>query len=214
MLPKIETDPSMHLRQMAYSLLANLFLYPGRERLLDLQLTAKVMLANSTWQESSFSPSFEGLLTCLLGVDLESDYRAIINEYNRLFNIRPKAPLHETYYLDNEGSIRGLQTARLDSEYLEAGLRVSTELNELPDHIAVELEFMSFLCSQENQATLAKDATHYRMRQRSFMDAHLARWFPKMAHRVKQAEPEHLYALVVQTVYAYLLSELDYLGIR
>jgi TorA maturation chaperone TorD len=137
-----------------------------------------------------------------------------LNEYNRLFLIRPKAPLHETYYLDTEGPFRGLLTARLEGEYLQAGLTVSSELNELPDHIAVELEFMSFFSSQEVQAELAKEALHYRQCQRSFMETHLARWFPKMAHRVKKAEPKQIYSLVVQATYAYLLSELEYLGIR
>ncbi len=210
-----ETVSLLPLRQMAYKLFAGLFLYPERGRLERIQSAAGEILSSTVWQGYPFSSSLENLLNGIADLALEEERRAIVNEYNRLFLIRPKAPPHETYYTDTDGQFRGLMTADLVDEYRQAGLMTSPELNELPDHVSVEMEFLYFLCNQELQALAAgrvQDAERYRQSQCAFLEAHLARWFPKLVRRVKDAQPEHLYHLVLQAAYDFLLHELNYLG--
>ncbi len=209
------TEEILFLRQIRYRLFAGLFLYPEYNRLAELQEAASALLAGEIEHEYPFSASLESLLKQLAETDLK-DSRTIINEYNRLFLIRPKAPPHETVYTNPEGQLRGMLTAQLEERYLEAGLVISPELNELPDHISVELEFMAFLCMKEAEARLANEnnvAIHFRALQESFMRQHLVRWFPKFAQRIKESEPGSIYHFLLPAVYSYLRHELGVLGL-
>ncbi len=212
---KVSETKILEFRWLTYRLLASLFLYPDKERLAGLQIAAKVLMEDSIWDGFLSQETLEDLLNQLIDTDLKNG-RPIINEYNRLFLIRPKAQPHETVYTDPEGQMRGMLTAQLEERYLEAGLVISPELNELPDHISVELEFMAFLCMKEVDARLANEdkvAIHFRALQESFMRQHLVRWFPKFAQRIKESEPGSIYHFLLPAVYNYLRHELGVLGL-
>ena len=211
---KVSETKILELRWLTYRLLASLFLYPDKERLAGLQMAAKVLMENPIWEEISSQETLEVLLNQLIETDLKNE-RPIINEYNRLFLIRPKAPPHETIYTNPEGQMRGMLTVRLEQKYLEAGLAISPELNELPDHISVELEFMAYLCMKEAEARQTNDdveADHFHVLQEMFMGQHLARWFPKFAQRFKESEPGSIYQFLLPAVYGFLRNELGALG--
>ncbi|MEE9599708.1 MAG: molecular chaperone TorD family protein, partial [Anaerolineales bacterium] len=99
-----------------------------------------------------------------------------------------------------------------------AGLAVSPEMNELPDHVAVQLEFMSFLCEKELIALQNNDQkvlADSQQEQRRFLRDHLARWFPQFAKKaLEEADRDSFYRQVVETTYAFLYNELDVLDIR
>jgi DMSO reductase family type II enzyme chaperone len=205
-------EENLFLRQICYRIFASLFLYPEQSRLIEIRRATTVLISES-WQ---FSAAVGSLINQLSEIDLNLG-RAMVNEYNRLFLIRPKAPPYETIYTDAEGQMRGLHTAQLEGVYLNAGLEISSELNELPDHISVELEFMAYLCMKESEAHAANEeleATHFRDLQRSFMGQHLARWFPSFAKRIKEADPGSIYQYLLPAVYEFLRKELDLLGLR
>jgi TorA maturation chaperone TorD len=209
-------EEKLLLRQVAYRLFASLFLYPEYNRLAELQDAASTLLSSGNGEWYPFSETLNSLLIQLVEADLENE-RSIINEYNRLFQIRPKAPPHETFYTNAEGQLRGLLTAQLEEKYLLTGLEISPELNELPDHISVELEFMAYLCMKEAEAIQTHDeveANRLRDKQISFMRQHLARWFPKFAQRINEAEPVMIYQYLLPAVYGFLRYELDELGLR
>ncbi len=200
------------LRVIGYRLFASLFLYPSRERLAALQAAAEELLSSDIWGGYPFSASLGELLRHLVELDLEED-QPVINEYNRLYSIRPLAPPYETFYLDSEGQLRGMLVADLESIYLQAGLAISPELNELPDHVSVELEFMAFLCLQEAEAWRAgqdERARRYRSLQKSFMRQHLARWFPLFSRRAKEAAPRNLYSALLPAVFRFLRYDLEH----
>lgn len=205
-------EENLLLRQVCYRLFASLFLYPEHKRLVEIQNAAS-FLTDESWQ---FSAEVKSLITQLAEIDPRNG-RAIINEYNRLFLIRPKAPPYETIYTDAEGQMRGLLTAQLEQKYLNAGLAISPELNELPDHISVELEFIAYLCMKELEAHKANEvveANHFRELQISFMGKHLSRWFPSFAKRIKEADPGSIYQHLLLAAYEFLRDELDLLGLR
>jgi TorA maturation chaperone TorD len=209
-------EENLLLRQVCYRIFASLFLYPESNRLAALQDAASALLTSETEQGHSVSAEMESLLKHLTETKLENT-RTIINEYNRLFLIRPKAPPYETIYIDPEGQLRGKLTARLDEVYLQAGLTISPELGELPDHISVELEFMAYLCMKEAEGHTANEvfeATNFRNLQISFIGQHLARWFPQFAKRIKEANPGSIYQYLLPAAYEFLRNELDLLGLR
>ncbi len=105
----------------------------------------------------------------------------------------------------------------LEAEYATASLALSASLQDMPDHITVEMEFISFLCAKEVQARETAneaDNVQARIQQRAFLNEHLVRWFPQFARRVTDATPESLYSLITTTTYAFLRHDLEILGLR
>lgn len=199
-------------RQALYRLFCSVFLYPDEEMLVDLQIGVKELLNSSDyWNEYAFAENLRQLISNIINLDL-NDRKPLVNEYNRLFLIKPKAPPYETTYLKYPGKSDGMIGADLSGIYGSAGLVVSPELNELPDHIAVQLEFMSFLCEKESTALQEDnqpDLIAAQQEQRSFLKNHLARWFPKFAKKVlEEANSELLYRQVVETTFGFLRNEL------
>jgi TorA maturation chaperone TorD len=77
------------------------------------------------------------------------------------------------------GLVMGPSTVDLVRRYGEAGLTVSKNFRDLPDHIAVELEFMYYLCAKESELTSGKrsdEVEEWRKRQREFVRDHLRPW--------------------------------------
>ncbi len=205
------------LRQALYRLFGALFLYADADRLAKLRAAAGgLRQEGNLWGEAAFSSPLQELLEVLSQLTGETTGR-IEEEYVRLFLAKPAAPPYESYYLDPEGQSRARIANQLEREYAQAGLALSPALKDLPDHIAVELEFMSFLCGQEAEAWEAEaleGGTRARERQRSFLGQHLGRWFPAFARRVREAAPGGLYAVVAEVAYAFLRHELDHLRLR
>ena len=209
-VPNSSLDSQSHLsfevREVIYRFLASLFLYPTPERLHNLKAAAVELRTAELWLDLSFAPAFARLFDALSTIE-ELPINNIVNEYNHLFLVKPLAPPHETFYLDRSGQFRGWMAAELIGIYSEYGLSISPALNEMPDYLAVELEFMSHLCSlaaADNSAT-SQAAIAGR---RAFLDQHFAKWFPKFARRVKDAEPRYLYGTVVEATFLFLRSEL------
>lgn len=97
-------------------------------------------------------------------------------EYTRMcFSSKPRQVyLFESVY--NEGKLLQESTFQIARLYYEAGLHVEDDFRLPPDHIAVELEFMAYLCFNEGKSIRAanKDREHYARRlQRTVLDAHL-----------------------------------------
>ena len=213
----LSTLEKAQLRQALYRFLGMLFLYPGEVRLTKIQVAAGELLAvESAWEYLEFGPQLHKLLAALVGLNDEAIER-VEEEYNHLIRVKPVAPPYEAYYLDPQGQARGVIASRLEAEYASAGLAMASSLHDMPDHISVELEFMSFLCAAEVRAratTNEADNVQARIRQRAFLNEHLVRWFPHFARRITDAAPESLYSLIVATAYAFLRHDLAYLGLR
>ena len=203
---KIDNCLSNDAREVIYRFLAWLFLYPDPDRVERLRAAAGELCRDDCWRDFPFSLSFKRLFDELSAYDEEAA-GDVINEYNRLFFVKPKAPPYESYYLDSTGQFRGWISARLEGEYAKSGLAISPSLNEMPDHLAVELEFMSYLCSiSHSDDSEVLDAAIEG--QRAFLTQHLAKWFPKFAKRVKEARPQYHYGVTVEASFLFLRSEL------
>ncbi len=204
-------------RQAAYRLFGALFLYPDRERLTKLAAAAGELQKDSEALAGlPFFEPWQQLLTTLSNL-AEGETTEIEEDYVRLFQARSAAPPYESFYMDPNGQNRAWIATQLEQEYAEAGLALSPSLKDMPDHIAVELEFMSFLCASEAQAwetDTQEENAQARERQRTFVDRHLGKWFPKFARRIKEAAPESLYSVMLTAAYAFIRQDLDFLGLR
>ncbi len=132
-------------------------------------------------------------------------------EYTRLFlgPFEIKAPPYGSLYLDGERRVMGDSTMEVVRFYEDAGLSGSKECRDLPDHIAVELEFMSYLLYQEAEALEKSDfvtALEMIKKQEIFLDRFLGSWIVPFCERIKEATENGFYAALADCASTFVRS--------
>lgn len=111
------------------------------------------------------------------------------------------APPYESVYVDSGDRVMTESTEAVRTAYRQAGVDIS--LDEPPDHVAAELEFVSLLVVTEAEALVAGDleaVEHYLRRQYEFLSEHLGRWISGMTGRMRDnANTEFYRALADET---------------
>ena len=94
------------------------------------------------------------------------------------------------------GQVMGPSAFDAVARYRQAGMSVTAAWSEPPDHIGVELEFMSHLAAKYIAALSAypnDEMERLLEAQQAFLRDHLGRWGPAFAERVREAASCHLY---------------------
>lgn len=127
--------------------------------------------------------------------DLDAARLELEVDYNRLF-VGPSAllaPPYESFYVSarleegERGTVRGAPEREVNAEYAAHGLAMPTEFVEFPDHIAVELEYLSLLAKHEAEAWESGDeeaALALQDDQESFRTEHLGTWIEPFVRNV------------------------------
>lgn len=108
--------------------------------------------------------------------DLSIEYtRLFINSYEGIVAVP-----YESFYKSYDKNVMGEVTVAISQFYTSYGLELTREFTEPPDHIAVEMEFMAYLITNEIQ-TLDTSGDHLKTKfyltgQRSFLKKHLSTW--------------------------------------
>ena len=100
-------------------------------------------------------------------------------------------------YLDEGRRVMGDSTMDVIKWYEQEGLARSDDCKDLPDHIAIELEFMSYLICKEIAALESSDpqtAAAYAAKQRSFADALLCPWVPEFCDKMRHGTDNAFYS--------------------
>jgi len=132
-------------------------------------------------------------------------------EYARLF-VGPfglKAPPYGSVYLDGERTVMGPSTMETIRIYEEEGLARDEGFSELPDHIAVELEFMYFLIYREVEALQNGDperAEEYRRKQQEFLNRFLVKWVPQFCRNIKEGTDNRFYSALADCLTALIME--------
>lgn len=127
-------------------------------------------------------------------------------EYTRLFT-HPKQPaidIYETLFLfipeagNKQKPSLFISPAALDAErcYKQAGLQRSKEANEPGDHMATEMEFMSYLYYQKAKALNENNQEEIEQRNKQikeFSDLHLQKWGIDFFDRCVSASESNVY---------------------
>ena len=119
-------------------------------------------------------------------------------EYARLF-VGPfelRAPPYGSIYLDGERRVMGNSTMEVIKLYEETGLVMDKDFKELPDHIAVELEFMYYLIYKEVEALEKSEkekALAFREIRNHFFDRFFSPWVPSFCEKIKEATDNQFY---------------------
>ena len=99
--------------------------------------------------------------------------------------------------------------------YREEGLDRAEEFNEPEDHIAFELEFMSYLCQKTTKALKDGDkseALGCLKKQKGFLEEHLLPWVPPFCNDVQRLAQGDFYKAVAKITVGYLSMEKDLIG--
>lgn len=141
-------------------------------------------------------------------------------EHLRLF-VGPghiQCPPYEAVYrkdrpLLQKGLVMGPATTDVRRRYTEAKLAMSKKFTDLPDHIAVEMEFMHFLCGQESKFTEQgnpQESAKMRRMQQEFLNEHLTRWVNDFADCVSRSTNSPFYKAAANLLKAFVQNEFEY----
>lgn len=139
----------------------------------------------------------------------------LLVEYARLF-VGPSAlpaPPYGSCYLEG-GRVMGKSTLDVERWFSRQGLMLLPGFKELPDHIAVEMNFMSFLSDFELEALDAGDrerAIMYRSEQERFLTAHPLTWVPSFTAAVEKNSRLPYYSAAAGILRHALFQEEKYL---
>ncbi len=140
-----------------------------------------------------------------------SDIESIKIDYSKLF-LGPYsliAPPYGSVYLENTRRVMGDSTMDVMKRYTEEGLDIS--IKEVPDHIAIELEFMYLLIFKQIEAITNSDsgsAASYLRKQKAFLETHLGIWVSEFANNVEANGQTEFYKNLARCTRLFVLEDL------
>jgi TorA maturation chaperone TorD len=120
-----------------------------------------------------------------------------------------QAPPYGSLYLESQKRLMGDTTMEVLDMYRRAGLALSGDFKDAPDHIAAELEFMYFLIAKELQA-LRKgnrvDAFGYLKMQHEFHDKYLRPWMEPFVEMIRTGSEHEFYRLLAKSLSTFIMK--------
>ena len=179
-------------RSGMYSLAAHVFAQePSAEQLINMIDAA--ICANPDATTYHYEARLLDYLRSLQTYDPDDLRTRIAERYAELF-IGPRpplAPLYESMYIGYPQRLNTDVTAKVREFYECNGMTVLRR-NRIPDdHLAFELEFMTYLCNAEASASENNDvdaAMAAKHTQIAFLHKHLGQWARLFAERVRASE--------------------------
>lgn len=138
----------------------------------------------------------------------------LLVDYAKLF-VGPYELIAAPYgsvYLDKERKVMGDSTIKTMEFYREAGLEISKDFKELPDHIAVELEFMYYLIFKEIEALRKSDietANKFIEMQNRFLNSFLGLWIDSFCEKIKNGTDNKFYKALAEGTSTFVMNSLN-----
>lgn len=127
-------------------------------------------------------------------VDPALTVEALEAEYLAAFEVgrdRAAVPLFEGMHRGDMGRDGILEDLLRFYEFFDA--KLSETDREYPDHLVTELEFLAWLCRQEQAAEQrGGDAASFRRAQRDFLTRHLGAWLPAFRRRLEATDTAYV----------------------
>lgn len=188
--------------------LAGCYYEPGpefaEERLFDSMLAAA----------SAIDPGLAESARKLGAAFSAQDMQTLLVDYTALFigPSQPRAMPYASFWLTDDQSMRHDATQAVLDFYEQGGFDVGEEIHELPDHIAVELEFLYALIFARNQAQLGDDVEELSAANalhRHFAGEHLGAWIGPFAGAVSSGAETAFYRELAELTRRFVHMEAD-----
>jgi putative dimethyl sulfoxide reductase chaperone len=126
------------------------------------------------------------------------DLQTLLVDYTRLFlgPVNPRAKPYGSSWLSSESTLMQDSTLAVLDLYREGGFDIDEAFRDLPDHVAVELEFLYVLNFRQNQARLLGDGAaqaEAESLQQRLLETHLGRWIVPFTAAVKSGAETAFY---------------------
>jgi DMSO reductase family type II enzyme chaperone len=185
----MQTDPSPSLLQRAalFRLLAQAFAIPDEDGVHRLRDAMKRIERDTSLTSPGTRLWFTRAARAWRGAEVDRVHA----EYLRLFLGKQEASLHETAYGDGRRMAgREAELADLSGFYRAFGFTLATRDPDLPDHVSVELEFLSLLQAKEAYARSTGSMSQAQITAqaiKTFLEQHLGRWAGVLREAVETA---------------------------
>ncbi len=204
--PLVELNINAEERVFLYRLLAGIFRREqSKERLEELRSSQY----REALEEAGVDLGDHFFLT-----PIEELAEELAVEFARLFLLSPDgriAPYESVQLPDGSGQLRGPESQAVLDYFKATGFAYQDEMNDMPDHVAVELEYMAHLvllesCSWVNgKYDEALNAIRY---QNDFFQKHLFNWVFCFLNRVNAKAECAFYSVFAELAQEFLEDEL------
>jgi len=201
-MSKSELLTTLQNRRSTYIFLSRLY---ARE--VSLELLHKLMDA-SPQMDGALGEFMEKLKVSDLeeaGTDLATEYAALFLNAGR----HPVFPYESVYTSEERLLMQGARDEVL-SEYRKEGLNKIGGFREPEDHIAIELEFMSYLCQKTIDSIKNGDdeaALAYLTKQKDFLEKHLMVWVPTFCIDLERTAKSDFYRGIAKLTKSFIEIE-------
>jgi TorA maturation chaperone TorD len=191
--PMKETAPMpSDQRSAIYSLLAQVYMTELSKDLLETIMRSGFLTMLSDKRTDQLDLYFKG--------DTNELLEDLACEYARLFigpgkHISPHESVHHKLNGGDWGKLWGASTATVRNFIKSAGMTYLDDFSGMPDHIAVEFEFMKQLTSQEIEAGQEEDKeqiAYFLSMEKKFLEEHIGCWVPDFCEKIL-AETSNLF---------------------
>ena len=209
-------------RLLIYGHLARSFSYPDAD-LVSSFLSEEVDEYAECYRHIGIKPDESiGQITSWLreSSNQETAIRELEVEYTRLFiTAYPRIPVppYASIYLEDDRLVWGNTTVEALEIYREAGLKVSDDFRDVPDHIAAELEFVSYLISSQLKASEKSDNERLSKMlsiQDRFLADHLLKWSISFFDMVTESTGSTFYRESSALARKFMKAEISRLGME
>lgn len=193
-------------REDAYRLLAACF-YPPSPELIEEKCCATLATLLETVAPDAAQYASEATVA-----GSNSSLEALAVEHARLF-IGPfqlVAPPYGSIYLDDTKAVMGDSTSKVAAFYHNCGLKLAEDFHELPDHFAVELEFMSFLAFKQREAEVSGDSNEVARitsLQQEFLGRFLMPWLEPFTSAVINDAEAPFYKAIARCTAEFIIAD-------
>lgn len=145
--------------------------------------------------------------------ELLIDYTVLLRAYRP---DKPPKPPYESVYRGDEQVFSEL-TAKVQEYYMKAGLGViDNYLGEPPDHIGIELDFMSYLCRMESKAWENNEITkakEFLETEKLFLQEHILTWIFLLCEQFKQHGKTEFYKGLAESTESWVTHDNEQIDI-
>ena len=201
-MTKLEVDS--RTKEKCFRLLSACFYEPQKKMFLEEDLFKNLTenLKQVCPDAADFSSNMERSIHNYKEEDLSVEYaKLFVGPFELL------APPYGSVYLDDGGRVMGDSTMKVIEAYQREGLSKNDDFKDLPDHIVVEMEFMSYLLFKEREALEKSDSDavkEYADKQEDFLSNSIRPWIPQFCSRIKEGTENEFYRSLADCLYVFL----------
>jgi anaerobic sulfite reductase subunit A len=207
----MKTLELLKTRENIYAFLARMYLEEPPKKLAEdiankrLPLPEELLPLNTDLREGfSLIKKFEGDFKG----SADELYENLQEEYTRLF-IGPSEDAilpYESSYM--EKNFTGKVVIKAKENYRKAGIEKVEECNEPEDHVALELDFMAYLCKGMTEKLRGEEKIKRELViQREFLDGCLAKWVPQFCEDIIKSPNSDFYKGIAKITKGFLVFD-------